>query len=284
MCGIFGLAACGGVSLKRASEAIKRFCLLSESRGKDASGLVFQDDSSIHVVKRPVRARVLLDSPESIPLTQKIDHAARQNQPFFVMGHTRMVTNGDSDNHENNQPVVKEGLVCIHTPLVNGLVALAAAGLYVVKGAYCWAAKRVGASARPPVGAGLSADSGRLLLFSEGRRYWSTFKPAVQALLKRGQPFAYYSMDIHDPGLTIPLHRQRCASLREDKRPGSGRAAGYVAKHRHPRIPPRSASLVHVFHAVMELAWYRKGSLWSISQRCLKAGRSLLLFPPFSKT
>lgn len=124
MCGIFGIASCGGASLKRASEAIKRFCLLSESRGKDASGLVFQDDSSIHVVKRPVRARMLLDSPEFIPLAHKIDRAATQSQPFFVMGHTRMVTNGNSDNHENNQPVIKEGLVCIHNGIVTNEDAL----------------------------------------------------------------------------------------------------------------------------------------------------------------
>jgi len=118
MCGIFGIAACGGVALKRAADAIRRFCLLSESRGKDASGLVFQDDDGIHLLKRPVRGRVLLASAEFASLACRIDRAAERALPFFAMGHTRMVTNGDADNHANNQPVVKDGLVCIHNGIV----------------------------------------------------------------------------------------------------------------------------------------------------------------------
>lgn len=156
--------------------------------------------------------------------------------------------------------------------LVYALVALAGAGLYAVKGAYYWAAKRVGVSARPPVEAGLSADVGRLVLFSEGRSYWSTFEPVVQALLKKGQPFAYYSMDIHDPGLTIESELMHSRYIGKGARAFAkiGALEADVLLVTSPNIgtpgypiprSPRVASLVHVFHAVMDLAWYRKGSL-----------------------
>lgn len=42
-----------------------------------------------------------------------------------------------------------------------------------------------------------------LVIFSEGRIYWSTFKPIVEALLEREQAFTYLTLDIEDPALTI---------------------------------------------------------------------------------
>ena len=42
-----------------------------------------------------------------------------------------------------------------------------------------------------------------IVIFSEGKNYWNTFEPIVQALINRGQPFSYYTMDTEDPGLQI---------------------------------------------------------------------------------
>jgi len=42
-----------------------------------------------------------------------------------------------------------------------------------------------------------------IVIFSEGKNYWNTFEPIVQALISRGQSFSYYTMDAEDPGLQI---------------------------------------------------------------------------------
>ena len=43
----------------------------------------------------------------------------------------------------------------------------------------------------------------RILMFSEGRSYYYTFKPVIDAFLRRGVPFSYITMDVEDPALTI---------------------------------------------------------------------------------
>jgi hypothetical protein len=50
-------------------------------------------------------------------------------------------------------------------------------------------------------GEGVPTDE--LVIFSEGKKYWPTFKPIVEALLARGQAFRYVTLDIEDPALTI---------------------------------------------------------------------------------
>ena len=45
------------------------------------------------------------------------DSAVERRSTFAVMGHSRLVTNGSQLNDVNNQPVVKDGVVGIHTRL-----------------------------------------------------------------------------------------------------------------------------------------------------------------------
>lgn len=42
-----------------------------------------------------------------------------------------------------------------------------------------------------------------IVIFSEGKAYWNTYKPIIEKLIEKGQPFSYYTMDRHDPCLTI---------------------------------------------------------------------------------
>jgi len=43
----------------------------------------------------------------------------------------------------------------------------------------------------------------KIAIFSEGANYWLTYKPIIEGLIEKKQDFCYYSMDIHDPALTI---------------------------------------------------------------------------------
>lgn len=98
-----------------------------------------------------------------------------------------------------------------------------------------------------------------LVIFSEGKTYWYTFKPIIEALLDRGRSFSYLTMDIEDPALTIehPLMANRYIGQ------GSGafaRVAGFRARvmlattpnigtpgYPLPR-PHRVSCLTHVLH------------------------------------
>lgn len=112
----------------------------------------------------------------------------------------------------------------------------------------------------------------RIVIFSEGKAYKNTFYPVVEALLERRQPFSYYTMDVDDPILTIEN------DLLNNKYIGKGNVAfAKIGKLKAdimlattPNIGtegyplPRSKDikhLIHVFHAVDDLAYYYKGSL-----------------------
>lgn len=111
-----------------------------------------------------------------------------------------------------------------------------------------------------------------IVLFSEGKSYWYTFKPIVEAFIARGRRFSYVSMDIEDPALMIEH------DLMSSRYVGSG-SAGFariaalranVMISTTPNIgtpefplprPSRVNRLGHVFHSVSDVATYHKGSL-----------------------
>src|SRR5574341_2010310 len=112
MCGIFGLivhkdAGFGPLFIEKSLTTLAR---LSESRGKDSSGLVFRNESEreLQVLKGTVPLSYLLKRKE---VTHQIDrmigspcHNRTAGQPstFAVMGHARLVTNGSQLNDVNN--------------------------------------------------------------------------------------------------------------------------------------------------------------------------------------
>ena len=42
-----------------------------------------------------------------------------------------------------------------------------------------------------------------LVIFSEGKAYWGTFRPLVEELIEQKIPFRYRTLDLYDPALTI---------------------------------------------------------------------------------
>ncbi len=111
-----------------------------------------------------------------------------------------------------------------------------------------------------------------LVLFSEGRDYWLTFKPIIDELIAREHPFRYLTMDVEDPALLIdhPLMNSRFL--------GNGTLAyGRVAAARarvmlastpnigcpdYPIPKPHNVEcLVHVNHGIYDIGTYRRNSL-----------------------
>ena len=120
MCGIFGIIS-NGKSLCTKSQAhglLKSFYKLSESRGKEAAGGAIMQGDQIDIVKESIRGRNFLGLPQTRKLANSFIDCLSEGKSFVFTGHTRMVTNGSSDVHDNNQPVIRSGLVAIHNGII----------------------------------------------------------------------------------------------------------------------------------------------------------------------
>ena len=114
MCGIFGItmARDSKISSRDLKKMISKLFLLSESRGKEASGLAVKTKHSLFVLKQPKSASELLKSHEYDQLFNSLENASA------IIGHARLVTNGSLEDNSNNQPVVSEGIVGIHNGII----------------------------------------------------------------------------------------------------------------------------------------------------------------------
>ena len=118
MCGIFGLIAhrASGLDSRLYKKTVQELFLLSESRGKEASGFATIMDSDIFVHKTPFPAQKLVRSRHFDAI---FDHYLEHNQnSFATIGHSRLVTNGYEHFNNNNQPVNKNSIVGIHNGIV----------------------------------------------------------------------------------------------------------------------------------------------------------------------
>ncbi|MDO8307742.1 MAG: glucosamine 6-phosphate synthetase [Actinomycetota bacterium] len=97
MCGIFGIVSNSIVSQRD----LRILASHAEQRGKDSSGLLLHGDAGYRVIRSSSPIKGLLDSIEA-------------TTTGFVMGHSRLVTNGLAD----NQPVVRDGVCVIHNGIV----------------------------------------------------------------------------------------------------------------------------------------------------------------------
>ncbi len=97
MCGIFGVISNGPVLRSE----LKLLARHAEQRGRDSSGLYFsvRNGYTLYRATHPISA-----------LLREVDHCPRN----FVMGHSRLITNGLSD----NQPIYRDSVCVIHNGIV----------------------------------------------------------------------------------------------------------------------------------------------------------------------
>ncbi len=101
---------------KHLIDIIKYLFILSESRGKEASGFAGIDGDSILVLKNPKPASEMIKTAHFIHHLQAL--AKKKAGHFSIIGHSRLVTNGYEHFNYNNQPVVKKGMVGVHNGIV----------------------------------------------------------------------------------------------------------------------------------------------------------------------
>ena len=97
MCGIFGI-----VSQKNVSEkSFKHLAKLAQQRGKDSSGLVKYFDDNYCIYR---------SDSSILNLIKKV----KISNSSLLLGHSRLVTNGHSD----NQPVIKNEVILLHNGII----------------------------------------------------------------------------------------------------------------------------------------------------------------------
>lgn len=133
MCGIFGFVASNKSSLskRQAKYLINQLFRLSESRGKEASGVAFHDSEGIRIIKKSIPSSNLIKGidyqkalVDTLNTFLPTDPGENDNQVLTVIGHSRLVTNGSQKKHFNNQPVISEGMVGIHNGIITNVEEL----------------------------------------------------------------------------------------------------------------------------------------------------------------
>lgn len=97
MCGIFGVVS----PYPTRPIDLKRLAMHAQQRGRDSSGLVFAKAGKYQVDRADHSITKLLDD-------------LSVGETMFVMGHSRLITNGLSD----NQPVVRDGVIVLHNGII----------------------------------------------------------------------------------------------------------------------------------------------------------------------
>jgi len=115
MCGIFGIITKKDTSYKSYEllDLFKKIALISEARGKDSSGITLLDENQrqLQILKGPLSITSLLNQT-------KVKQELNLSFCNLAFGHARLTTNGTHLKDINNQPVIKDGMVCVHNGII----------------------------------------------------------------------------------------------------------------------------------------------------------------------
>jgi len=126
MCGIFGIITSKESKYKQhfLKKSFKKLAYLSESRGKDSSGICVLDSSEnkINLLRGPIPVKDMLKQKF---FEKKLDLAFKNNNlSKYAFGHSRLVTNGSQLNNNNNQPVYNDEIIGVHNGIISNVEQL----------------------------------------------------------------------------------------------------------------------------------------------------------------
>ena len=118
MCGIWGITDIGS-KLGRPTilKVVEKLMILSETRGKDASGIAIMQGVELSILRKAMSSRELLaDSQFRGYVKENILNTGGKN--IWIIGHSRLVTNGTQYHPNNNQPVAKKHSALVHNGII----------------------------------------------------------------------------------------------------------------------------------------------------------------------
>ena len=118
MCGIWGIANLNcRIDNKVLIKIIKKLMVLSEIRGKEASGVSILKGDKLSVLRKAKASHELLKDKDFKTLIQD-RILAGSSEDTLIIGHSRLVTNGSQYRPENNQPVTKKNIALVHNGII----------------------------------------------------------------------------------------------------------------------------------------------------------------------
>lgn len=118
MCGIFGFASNGkNKKSLNANGILDNLYKMSETRGKEASGLIALDSNEIKYIKDSIPASRLIKRNDYKEIIKEIISSDNEDS-IAIVGHSRLVTNGKAENNDNNQPVDIGSIVGVHNGII----------------------------------------------------------------------------------------------------------------------------------------------------------------------
>ena len=116
MCGIFGfISNNNGWEKVLGKKILENLYKLSETRGKEASGLMVSNKQVIHVIKDSIPASELV---KKRVYNKTIDNFLKSDNEICAIGHSRLVTNGSAEDNNNNQPFYFSGISVVHNGII----------------------------------------------------------------------------------------------------------------------------------------------------------------------
>jgi len=122
MCGILGMAFQEGHTMRdneEVREIYKKLLIESNLRGSDATGTVFISLLNAMVIKHHIPARRFVETDYYKDVARrriKMDGPLKNKgeEPFVIMGHTRLKTKGTPTDIHNNHPIVANRIIGVH--------------------------------------------------------------------------------------------------------------------------------------------------------------------------
>ncbi len=116
MCGIFGyISKANSLDRPYGEKILKQLYTMSETRGKEASGLMVLNDNKIEYLKDAIAASELIRRKDYKKITSQ---SLALDETIAIFGHSRLVTNGEAGINSNNQPVHVDRMVGIHNGII----------------------------------------------------------------------------------------------------------------------------------------------------------------------
>jgi len=114
MCGIIGIVKKEDsiIPNSKVKNIVDNLLKLSESRGKDSSGIAVIIDDEIKVLKDSIPAHKLIKTGLYKGILNNL------KDKVTLIGHARMETDGSSSLSYNNQPVIKDGCITVHNGII----------------------------------------------------------------------------------------------------------------------------------------------------------------------
>ncbi len=116
MCGIWGLIGAPSLNHRNITKTVNDLFILSESRGKEASGIAGISNGQIEYHKMAIPASSLIKTKPYHDLVTKC--IVENTGSYALIGHSRLATNGSETTNENNQPVYVNNTATVHNGII----------------------------------------------------------------------------------------------------------------------------------------------------------------------